>query len=241
MELSEDTFRALARSGPWRWGTAHLRHRDSTFGELEAWIRRPDWLLVRREGDDLVVRGGERTYAQLRFAPDGPTTSETFPMVWGGSLEPVYHPDGLVAERPTGFEVDFDDPMWQSYRWVAMLDPVELSEGVELADLRAGKRGGRATWFARAVAVEGYDPRCSCCPLLWGRISDDIEYGNGTRERYCTDYPAGYDIALDVQTGIVVEVRAVDGRQDLDFEVDILEVDADLTELIGTHPAPARS
>ena len=96
-----------------------------------------------------------------------------------------------------------------------------------------GERGGRATWFARAVAVEGYDPRCSCCPLLWGRVSDDIEYGDSTRERYSTDYPDAYDIALDVQTAIVVEVRALGGRQDLDFEVDVLEVDRDLDDLVA--------
>lgn len=212
----------------------HLRHRDATFGEVEAWIRRPDRMLVRTEDhQDRVVLGGERTALVLTARTDGPRSSEVVPMQWGGSLTPIYRPDGLVARRPTGLGIDFDDPMWTNYQWVAMLDPVELSTGVELTELHAAERGGRETWFARAVAVEGYDPRCSCCPLLWGRVSDDIEYASGSRERSSTDYPEAYDIALDVQTAIVVDVRPVGGRRSSGFEVDVLEVDTDLEDLVA--------
>jgi hypothetical protein len=154
----------------------------------------------------------------------------------GGSLTPTYRPDGLVAERPSGPAIDFDDPMWQSYRWIAMLDPVELSHDVELTDLRAGQRGGRETWWARAVPVEGYDPRCSCCPLLWSRISHELEYGDPPKRPHATDYPDAYDIALDVQSGMVVEVRAVGGSRTMDFETDILGVDLDLDDLVAAHP-----
>lgn len=230
MQLSVDSFRALARSSPWRWSTVHLRHRDDG-ASVEAWIRRPDWMLVRHaDGREYVERAGGRTAAVLTVRTDGPATSEVRELAWGGGLTPAYRPDGLVATRPDRL-VDYDDPMHGSYRWVAMLDPVELSEGVQLADLRAGERRGRPTWWARARPIEGYDPRCGCCPLLWSKITDDVEYGD--RPRYSTDYPDAYDVALDVQTGIVVELRAIGGRAGLDFEVELLEVDADLEGLVA--------
>jgi hypothetical protein len=189
-------------------------------------------MLVRdADGREFVQHSGRRTALVLRARTDGSGTSETQRMPWGGSLAPTYRPDGLVAARPTGL-VDFDDPMHGNYQWVAMLDPVELSEGVQVTELRASERGGRPTWWACVRPVEGYDPRCSCCPLLWSEISDDLEYGE-RRERYSRDYPDAYDVALDVQTGIVVELRACGGRAGLGFEVEILEVDADLEGLVA--------
>jgi hypothetical protein len=40
VERTEDSFRALARSSPWRWTTLHFAHRAG-FGEVEAWVKRP--------------------------------------------------------------------------------------------------------------------------------------------------------------------------------------------------------
>src|SRR4051812_38439267 len=99
---------ALARSSPWLWRTLHFTHRSGHLGEVEAWLRRPGRLMVR------TADGTEhRVYEAPRpVAPE--------------DVEPFRRPDGLVAERPDGAEIDYDDPMWQSYSWVAMLDPVEL-------------------------------------------------------------------------------------------------------------------
>ena len=47
-----------------------------------------------------------------------------------------------------------------------------------------------------------------------------------------TVYPDGFDVALDVQTGIVVHLAPVGGNDDeLGFDVVIHEVDADLDHL----------
>ena len=48
MELTEDTWRALARSTPWRWQSIHFT-RVNEEGSVEAWLRRPGELLVREE------------------------------------------------------------------------------------------------------------------------------------------------------------------------------------------------
>jgi hypothetical protein len=229
---TDDSFRALARSSPWRWSTLHLRRRHEGGEDVEAWIRRPDWMLVREAGREYVQRAGGRTVGIISASPEG-GAAWTETLVWGGGLTPTYRTDGLVAARPQG-RVDYDDPMHQDYQWVAMLDPVELATGVELAEVRAEARAGRETWWARARAVDGYDPRCSCCPLLWSAVSDELEYGED-RTPYSTDYPRGYEVALDVGTGIVVALRADGGRAGLGFEVDVLDVDADLTDLVAAH------
>ena len=236
MDPDADAFRALARSSPWRWRTMHLRRQGDGEGEVEAWIRRPDWMLVRSsDGSQYVQRAGGRTLQKVSFEIDRSVSVQPIGMVPGGSLTPTYRPDGLVSERPTtGGPVDYDDPMHRSYRWIAMLDPVELAVGVELSEVRVLDRAGRPTWSARAVPVGGYDPRCACCPLLWSEISDELEYG-ADRVRPAADYPRAYDVALDFQTGIVVDLRAVDGPANLDFAVEILEVDADLAELVARH------
>ena len=132
------------------------------------------------------------------------------------SVLPARRDDGLVLERPSG--LDYDDPMWQNYRWVAMLDPVELSHGIEVSAVAAAERLGRMTWTATCRAIpgkdEGYAPRCSCCPLLFGEVSQSMEFDDPAvvREREPTvGYPTSYGVSLDVETGIVVEVEPHDG------------------------------
>ncbi len=142
---------------------------------------------------------------------------------------PVLRPDGLVAERPSDFDVSYDDPMYGNYSWVAMLDPVELSHHVSVSDLRVDEVNGRPAWRASLEALPGYSPRCggNCCELLYsevGRICEvedpaDAYIGPGA------DYPDHYDVALDVQTGAVVRCLPVGGKLDSPWlENDILEV-----------------
>src|SRR5699024_6469167 len=142
--------------------------------------------------------------------------------------------DGLVLQRPPG--ADYDDPMWGNYRWVAMLDPVELSHGVEVSDVHAGERLGRLTWTATVRALpesaedagDGYDPRCSCCPLLFGAVSQALEAAGGgyaAPAEEAAGYPSAYWVSLDVETGIVVAVEPQDGdRPDQAFGNEIHEV-----------------
>ncbi|MBG6094665.1 hypothetical protein [Nocardioides luteus] len=207
LSLTEDTFRALARSSPWRFSALHFTWRTPTDGDVECWLRRPGRLRVRDAGGDRAV--------------DEKVTDPV--------PEPVLRADGLVASRPRAHTHEIDDPMWQNYVFVSMLDPEELSADVVLSDLRSEPRAGRETWWARAVPGEGYEPRCGCCPLLWSRVSDWFEYGDGApgwEPPAGTVYPEAYDIGLDVATGIVVQLSPVGGsRPDLAFVTTIHEAE----------------
>jgi hypothetical protein len=226
-----DTFRALARSSPWLWRTLHFKHRDDR-GEVEAWVRRPGELLVRQPGEaDEYVSGLPYTYSSV-IASDGGVVPDVTPHLVPQEVVPVLRPDGLVAERPSS-RVDYDDPMWQSYSWVAMLDPVELSHHVRVDGLREEEVAGRPAWRGFVVAEPGYAPRCggNCCELLYSEaglmsdFDDPSEVPEGWRGRR---YPDGYDVALDVQTGVVVRCHPVGGDVDAPWlENDVLEVDAD--------------
>ena len=49
-------------------------------------------------------------------------------------------------------------------------------------------------------------------------------------------YPEAYDVALDVQTGVVVRCLPVGGAEDASWlENDILEVDADLDQVFAPY------
>ncbi|MER7606941.1 hypothetical protein [Nocardioides sp. NPDC127503] len=205
--LTEDTFRALARSSPWRFSALHFTWRTRDEGDVECWLRRPGWLRVRDADGDRVERGEAPVFDPA----------------------PVLRADGLVESRSRAYTHDIDDPMWNNYVFVSMLDPEELSSDVVLSDLRSEERGGRATWWARAVPGDEYEPRCGCCPLLWSWVSDRDEYGDGDpgwEPSAGTIYPEAYDIALDVATGIVVQLTPVGGsRPDLGFETTIHEAE----------------
>ena len=157
---------------------------------------------------------------------------------WPHEAEPVRRSDGLVEERPSELEVEYHDPMYQSYHWVATLDPVELSHHTTVTDLREDERLGRRTWWARVSAEEGYEPTCGCCALLWSSISDRDEYAyeddlEPWGPRPGTVYPRAYDVAVDVQTGVVVELSPVGPSSSPGWhQVEILEVDGDLDGLL---------
>lgn len=243
MQLDEESFRALARSSPWRWRTLHFTYADDLFGTVEAWLRRPGQLLVRRPGhQDFTLderrQGGTRTRATallLNATAGGEFTKGALPPLrWPHEVEPLRRPDGLVAERPSDFGVQYDDPMYQSYHWVAALDPVELAHRTTVTDLREEDRLGRPTWWARVRPEEGYEPRCGCCPLLWSFISDrDEDAYEDELDAWVplpgTVYPDAYDVALDVETGVAVAVSPVGPSSSAAWHrVEIIEVDGDL-------------
>ena len=233
VELTEDSFHALARSSPWRWTSVHLVHRSGIVGpgvgdHVEAWLTRPDG--VRVVGAD----GAPIANSLDSQRPDGRPTQR-----WRPGM-PSYRPDGLVARRPRDGAWDDtmlgDDLFWHNYYWVAMLDPVELSHHVAASDLRIDEVAGRPAWRAHLEARPGYEPRCggNCCELLYSEVAlradfpDPAEVPEAWRGRA---YPEAYDVALDVQIGVVVRCLPVGGAEDSPWlENDILEVDADLDE-----------
>lgn len=225
MQPTADDFRALARSSPWRWTTLHFT-RHMAPGQVEAWVRRPGQLLVRQAAaPDQYVSGVPYALSSVH----GTLREEAgLPEPPG----PAFRPDGLVAERPEGYAFEHGDPMWENYTWTAMLDPDELSHHVDVEDVRAGEVRGRETWSARLRPVDGYDPRCGCCPLLWSEISVRDEYAREPERlaQFAAEgYPDAYDVALDLQTGVVVSLAPVGGgREDHAFTLEIHEVDGDL-------------
>ena len=239
MQPTADDFRALARSSPWRWRTLHFRHRSGHPGTCEAWVRRPGELLVRRPGRPAEYVSGvpySMSRVMLTATPEGTQVVEVGPEPEQG---PVLRPDGLVASRPAHWYLQHSDPMWGNYSWPAMLDPDELSHHVAVGSVRAEDRAGRETWVARLRPEEGYEPRCGCCALLWSEISVSAEYADEPERlaRFAAEgYPDAYDVALDVQTGIVVHCLPVGGGDGASWlENDILEVDTDLDQVFAGH------
>lgn len=212
-----EDFRALARSSPWRFTTLHWTHRaqepDGRWSEVEAWLRRPWELTVRRAGSP--------TAARIEGPPYVTSAWEHRPMVPPQQVEPVRRADGLVRARPTG-EIDYDDPMEGNFVWVAMLDPVELADGaepgtdgVDVTEVHAADRHGRLTWWATCRPTQEYAARCAgCCDLLPTRVSQEVESTRGgfrLPEETLAARPTAYLVGLDVQTGIVVDVTPLDG------------------------------
>ena len=126
-----DSFSALARSSPWRWSTLPFTVRRGVEWNrpdpVRAWLRRPDQLRVETLDGALlqIVREPPLQIGVL-------TSDGGFPrgLPWPVEAEPpVLRRDGLVDVRPA--MVSADAPMYQDYRWVAMLDPVELADGLD--------------------------------------------------------------------------------------------------------------
>lgn len=170
--------------------------------------------------------------------PDPPPASE---------VAPVYDVDGLVAKRPA--EARYDDPMFNSYHWVAMLDSVELADGADprlprgtavevpviLDELAEVDHGGRPAWEARCRPSATYWPRCPCCPLLPCPQSDALD---------SPGMPAGFVFAeahrvrLDIQTGVCVASEELGGTRDgWGHQVQIEAVDEAMPESLFKRPS----
>ncbi|MBF6169890.1 hypothetical protein [Nocardia blacklockiae] len=217
-----DRFRRLARSSPWRWRTLEFRwwHEDETV--RHAWLRRPGALRVEEDGravqafDDPAPFPGARVYSGDGWQPMRGR--------WPSDVAPVYAEDGLVAQAPKDFDIDYDNPYFENYHWVAMLNPVEFADRVhdldpppdppvELSDLEIVEHRGRVAWQAVARPTAFYNPRCDCCALLSGHLDQDAdEWRPG---------PPSV-IRLDEQTGVCVRIEGADS---LGLEVEILAVD----------------
>lgn len=203
-----DDFAALARSSPWGWTTLRFTLRwypEDRMPPVQAWVRRP--ADVRVEPHD----GGPATIVHER--PNGHLLpgDPHFP-------EPIRRADGLVARRGLAWADAFDAPMYNTYFWVAMLDPVELAEGQDpesderrpgtvIADVAEVDHLGRPAWEAVLRPTAAYQPRCGCCALLPTREGDQDQVGP---PRPLTEYPEAFRVRLDVGTGVCVLTRALD-------------------------------
>jgi hypothetical protein len=225
-----DRFRGLARSSPWRWRALALDlHRRPVHGPEHT----VHALVERGVGLEVRLADGERhVVSELPFAWELPVEVDA---------------DGFVVRRPA--QRADDDPVWPDAQWVAMLDPVELADGsvrgprpgqdpdvapppaLDVHRVEATLRHGRETWWAEVAPREEYTPRCSCCPLLFGRVSAELEALGGSptgldRQPDLT-YATRYLVALDLGTGVCVHVEHLDGdHAGRGFSVEIRSVDA---------------
>jgi hypothetical protein len=129
--------------------------------------------------------------------------------------------------------------MYENYTWVAMLDPVELSHDVLVDDVVADDLDGRPVLRARVRPTDDYEPRCTCCSLLPTRrilMAEFENYPEGLARIEETDFPDAFDVALDVRTGVVVELDPIGGDgSHLMFSVDIHDVDEDVDGMFLLH------
>lgn len=208
-----DAFRALARSSPWRWRSVHLTYDDGGGrGPVEAWLRRSG----PHGPAELVTLGPDGVPSYLADEPRGRSMVGRVEVRAPWEVTPTLRPDGLVAAPRPGDGsppfVAYGDPPHRGYLWVAALDPVELSSSVEVTDLEEGERRGRTTWWATLRPVPGYDALCSCCALLWSDVAEAVLLTESSGWPASTDVlPTRYRVGLDVRTGVVVDLRPLDG------------------------------
>jgi hypothetical protein len=218
---SADSFAALARSSPWLWTTLRfieVRRLNGGTRELRAWLRRPDAVRVETLAGSLLQAVRQHPGHVGVLTPDG---GYVRPLPWPATVEPpVRRSDGLVVQRPAG--LGYDAPIYQDYRWVAMLDPVELAEGRDPDDGTPGwpslvvdsvaevEHAGRPAWEAVVRTTPVYSPRCGCCPLLRSREVDLVEYADYP-EHVLPAYPDAHRVRLDVGTGVCVLTEEIGG------------------------------
>ncbi len=236
---SVEQFFAVARSSPWRWSTLrfivtwHGRMYTPAAGfehePVRAWVTRPDALRVETlDGRPLVAKRRPESSASTRILVSADAASHAAADTEASATaraftEPEFDEHGLVRRRPYGLMPD--DPMYENYHWVAMLDPRELADGVqdapdvpplEILDLAEVDHHGRPAWEAVVRPTDAYEPRCSCCPLLFGARSEAIlaEGGGGpTAAEYDPSlrYADAYRVRVDVQTSVCVLTEEIGG------------------------------
>ena len=245
-----ELFRGLARSSPWRWRTlAFDLHRRPLHGPdqtVHAVVERGQGVEVRLDTGERHTQRAQRSSVGWHGAASGRQVTSALPYAW--ELPAEVGADGFVVHRRS-FPGTSDDPMWQDYQFVAMLDPVELADGLprdpghgwgpdavrppalDVHRLDATVRQGRETWWAEVSPLAEYSPRCSCCPLLFGAVSDALVVEEGGPAALSQDpgwrYPTRHLVALDLETGVCVHVEHLDGDcAGRGFSVDVLAVDA---------------
>ncbi len=225
-------FADLARSAPRRWTTLRftlVRHAGEPPPDEQVTV--PTWLPDRAAR----VRAWLRRPDALRVeTPDGTPLRVT-----------------RTAERA---ERD-DAPMFRNYRWVAMLNPVELADGehedlgegdpLEFDDLDTVLHHDRPAWQADVRPTGFYHPRCSCCPLLFSAESEDRDGDDPEwllRNR-CPGmrYPEAHRVRLDTATGVCVYTAELGGsRPGRGHDVRIEAVDEPMPDALFTEAAQHR-
>lgn len=191
MDPTPERFRRLARSAPYRWWSLLLEGTwGPSVGPLRIRVEQPD-LLRAEHLDGAVLFDGRQGSLGSSPAP---------------APVPELDMDGLVTTARRPWSDGPELPMWQDYRFVAVLDPYELSDGVDVLELAAVEHYGRPAWEVLLRPTDGYEPRCACCPLMRTRATDLAEGLDPLPE-----YARAHRVRLDVTTGVCVSAREVGG------------------------------
>jgi hypothetical protein len=250
-EVTLENFAALARSSPWLWRTiqfvATWSGPTSDTQQVRAWIDRPDGLRVetldgRVLQADRQPRSASSSMTFTAYESTGDDQSADLPSAV--SLGPDLNADGLVLRRP--WFAELDDPMFENYAWVAMLDPAEFADGeeelgaepaanpVKITHLSSVEHAHRQAWEAVLTPTDSYNPRCSCCALLYGERSVALApFTSPFDEQADFRYADAYRVRLDVGTGICVFIEQIGGtRAGRGHDLRIESVDEPMTEVL---------
>ena len=204
MDPTAERFRRLARSAPYRWSRLVW---EGTTGPGDLPVRvlavQPDHVRVERLDGALV---GQESAGSLATGAAWTSDGRSVPYVPPLPAPPEVDADGLVTSSRRPWTDGPEVPFWQDYRFVAVLDPYELSDGVEVLELAAVDHGGRPAWEALLRPTAEYEPRCGCCPLMHTRETDVME-GRDPLPAYADLHR----VRLDVATGVCVRAREVGG------------------------------
>lgn len=207
MEPTVERFRRLSRSAPYRWRQLVLQGTwQAGDTPLRVSVTRPDRVRVEHLGGATITDGRHGSLsAGVLLTADG----RHLPALPASPPAPDLDADGLVTTSRRPWDEGPEVPYWRDYRFVAVLDPYELSEGVDVVELSAVERAGRVQWEALLRPGEGYQPRCACCPLLRTRETDAME-GLPPLPAYA-DF---HRVRLDLATGVCTGTREVGGPHD---------------------------
>ena len=206
MDPTPERLRRLARSAPYRWRALVL---EGTWGPrmdpVRVRVERPDRVRVEHldgtvlhEGRSGSLGNGAVLTSDGHYQPYHPQPAR-----------PELDEDGLVVTPRQPWDEGPEVPMWQDYRFVAVLDPYELSHGVDVLGVRAVEHGGRPAWEALLRPTPDYEPRCACCPLM-RTLETDLAEGFDP----LPSYAEAHRIRLDLATGVCVQAREIGGPAD---------------------------
>ena len=185
---------------------------------MRAWVSRPRALRVETLDGRLVQAVARPEHAEgsmISFGVGGVSRSVVRPWPW--EVEVPLDAEGLVVRRPSSFEVELDDEIFQTYRFVAALDPPS-SPRASTSPTSEQVWRDRLVWEATARPTPAYRPRCTCCALLPGVIAEGLFLAEGGG----ADGPSDPDVRfpdwraeeffvrLDVRTGVVAAVDRLD-------------------------------
>lgn len=204
MEPTPERFQRLARSAPYRWRELVLEGSWGPFVRpARVRVELPDRLRVEDLDGGLVYDGRQGSLGSgVMLSADG----NRRPCVPPPPPPPDLDADGLVTTSRQPWNDGPDVPMWQDYRFVAILDPYELSAGVDVLEVQAVEHGDRPAWEALLRPTSEYEPRCACCPLMRTR---DTDLAEGLEP--LPGYAEVHRVRLDLGSGVCVSAREVDG------------------------------